>query len=169
MNPLPATAAEFAEQIIAPTFREVLPGKFDSPEARLILLAIAKQESDLRYRLQVNGPARGPWQFEQGGGVHGVLTHAASRVMMRAVCLLRAVAPTEHDLYMALGHDDLLACATARMLLWTDAAPLPAIGNEQAAFDCYRRTWNPGAWHRDQDGVRMRWHASYVAAMVAAR
>ncbi len=32
----------------------------------------------------------------------------------------------------------------ARLLLWTDAKPLPAIGDEQGAWDYYLRNWRPG-------------------------
>lgn len=167
MLPLPMTPAECLAEVIAPTFRELLPGKFDSPEARVLLLAIFIQESDLAYRKQVGGPAMGLAQFEQGGGVRGVLNHPASRTYVRMVCQHRAVAPTERDLYMALSHDDLLACAIARLLLWTDPDPLPAVGNEQAAFDYYRTNWRPGAWNRDPEGVRSRWHRSYAKALQA--
>lgn len=158
-------AKQFLATIIAPTFHQLLPGRFDSPEARLLLIAISKQEADLRFRQQQGGPARGLWQFEQAGGVRAVLNHHASRLQMRLACSHRGVAPTESDLYRALANDDMLACAAARLLLWTDPKPLPAIGDEQGAFDYYLRNWRPGAYKRDPDGVRERWHGSYKAAM----
>ncbi len=55
-------------------------GVRDTPEGRLMLLAIGLQESRFEHRRQLgNGPARGFWQFEAGGGVKGVMTHLASR------------------------------------------------------------------------------------------
>ena len=39
--------------------------RVQSPEAEVLLLAIATQESALRHRTQVGGPARGHWQFER--------------------------------------------------------------------------------------------------------
>ena len=47
--------------------------RVDSPEAEVLLLAIATQESALRHRTQVGGPARGYWQFERGGGLAGIM------------------------------------------------------------------------------------------------
>lgn len=166
MLPLPMSPRTCAEEVIAPTFRELLPGKFDSREARVLTLAPAIQESDLAARKQRGGPAMGLWQFERNGGVAEVLESSA-KLYTRAVCLLRAVAPTRSDLYGALAHDDLLACAMARLLLWPDAAPLPALGEEEAAFRYYLRNWRPGAYTRDPVGVRARWHQSYAQAMQA--
>lgn len=159
MLPLPMTAKQCADEVIAATFAQLLPGRLDSIEARVMLLAIALQESGLAHRKQVGGPAMGLWQFEQGGAVHGVLNHAASRLMARALCLLRAVAPNDGDLYRALSHDDLLACGIARLLLWTDAAPLPRLGDSMGAWDYYTRNWRPGKPHP------ARWGRSYSTAL----
>lgn len=148
-------------QIVAPTYARLLPGQFDSPEARAMLLAIGLQESRFEHRQQIGGPARGFWQFEQGGGVYGVLRHEASRLYVRSVCLMRAVAPTDRDLYMALGHDDMLACAIARLLLWTDADALPRIGDADGAWEYYLRVWRPGRPHPDT------WADLYAAAVAA--
>lgn len=161
MLQLPATPKQVLAQIIAPTFQHLLPGKFDSQSARVQLLAIMLQESGLKTRRQVGGPARGLAQFEQGGGIHGVLTNPASSIWAKAVCLHRAVAPTEGDVYAALLVDDLLACAFARLLLWTDVAPLPAIGDADGAWAYYLRNWRPGK-PRPAD-----WAANYATALAA--
>lgn len=95
----------------------------------------------------LGGPARGFWQFEQGGGVRGVLTHAASAALARQVCEVRGVAPTSAAVYAQLESDDVLAAAFARLLLWTDPARLPAVGDSQGAWDLYARTWRPGKPH----------------------
>lgn len=163
MLPLPMTARACAEQVIALMFLLLLPARFDSREARVLMLAIALQESNLAHRKQVGGPAMGLWQFEQGGGVHGVLNHAASRLYARSVCLLRAVAPNDGDLYRALSHDDLLACAMARLLLWTDTDALPKIGDVEGAWDYYLRNWRPGKPHPET------WRSHYLTAVGAIR
>lgn len=150
-------------QVLLPTYARLLPGQFESPEATVMLLAIGLQESRFAHRKQVGGPARGFWQFEQGGGVHGVLNHSASRLYARAFCLLRAVAPNDGDLYRALAHDDLLACAIARLLLWTDPNPLPRLGDEQGAWDYYLRNWRPGKPHRHT------WAHLYDRALAATK
>lgn len=151
------------ERIVAPTYACLLPGRFASTEANVLLLAIGLQESKFATRTQLGGPARGYWQFEQRGGVIGVLNHASTRLMARAVCLHRAVAPTASDVYLALGHDDMLACAFARLLLWTDAAPLPGIGDVNNAWHYYERNWRPGKPHPDA------WAGNYRQAVAAVR
>lgn len=161
---LPMTPQQCYDEVIVPTFHELLPGRFWSRPALWLLLAIAMQESGLAHRSQVGGPARGLWQFEQRGGVAGVLGHEATRLEARAICLKRAVAPTAGDVYLALGHDDLLACAIARLLVYTDPAPLPRMGDTAAAAAYYQRTWRPGAWDRDPDGCEARFRRCAVTA-----
>jgi hypothetical protein len=119
-----------------------------------MLLAIALQESDLDSRDQDDpahrvGPARGLWQFEQGGGVRGVLSHRVTAAMARRICASRACPPTERSIFLALGNDDLLACGFARLLLWADPSPLPALGDRRAAWGYYERNWRPGKPHPD--------------------
>lgn len=147
--------------IVQKTMQHLLPGRYDSLDARVMLLAIGAQESEFRYRQQVGGPARGYWQFEQGGGVRGVLTHSATRLQALAVCHMRAVAPVESDVYAALASDDLLACAFARLLLWTDPATLPR-DDAGVAWDYYLRTWRPGKPRQDA------WERNYAGAVSAA-
>ena len=96
----------------------LLPPKMDSVEARVLLLAIALQESGFKSRRQYgNGPARGYWQFEAAGGVIGVLAHHSTASRARIVCGLRDVKPVVQDVHAALEFDDVLAAAFARLLL----------------------------------------------------
>ena len=124
-----------------------LPAKFDSVRARTMLYAIGLQESGFDARRQYgNGPAAGFWQFERGGGVTGVLRHPASGQHARMVCMKMNVVPEPLTIWMALQENDNLAVCFARLLLWTDASPLPA--NTQASADSawayYQRNWRPG-------------------------
>lgn len=154
--------------IVEKTMAHLLPAKFDGVVSRVILLAVGLQESRFEHRLQQGGPARSYWQFEQAGGITGVLKHPASSGYARAFCGLRAVAPVASDVYAAFLSDDLLACAFARLLLWTDPAPLPALGDRQAAWEYYHRTWRPGAFDHGDEAqrkeIRERWDESYVDA-----
>lgn len=136
----------------------LLPQRMDSAQARVMLLAIGWQESAFVRRLQVGGPARGYWQFERGGGVVGVLRHMASALHARDICERRGVLPTASAAYLAIAHDDVLAAAFARLLLWTDPMPLPAIGDQAGGWSLYSRTWRPGKPHPD------RWPANYMRA-----
>lgn len=144
--------------IIARTYAEVLPGKFASIEATVLLVAIGLQESRFKYRQQMGGPARSYWQFEKGG-ITGVLAHSATRRHARAVCLLRDVEPTAEAVYAALLADDLLGCAFARLLLYSDPKPLPAPGQIVTSWEYYLRNWRPGKPHRST------WDALYTSAL----
>ena len=136
----------------------------DSPKARILTLAIGFQESRFEHRRQIDGPARGFWQFEQGGGVKGVLTHKASAYDAVKVCYARGVGSSTKDVYERLEHDDILACCFARLLLWTDHRPLPMIGDVEGSWDYYIRNWQPGKPHRKTwDDMYQRAHNLMMA------
>lgn len=127
----------------------LLPAAMDTQAARVMLLAIGLQESRFVHRRQIGGPARGFWQFEKGtrasrGGVWGVYLHAASKSHLAALCKARSVACDPDAIYAALEYDDVLAAGVARLLLWTDPKALPAVGDADAGWSLYLRTWRPG-------------------------
>lgn len=146
---------------------QLLPPRADTTQARAMLLAIGLQESGLTARVQRvagggKGPARGLLQFERGGGVVGVLSHPASRDLALQVCSARKLpAVSSTVVWDELETDDVLAFALGRLLLMTDPKALPALGDEQAAWDCYLRNWRPGQPHRD------RWTTNYPTALAA--
>jgi len=135
----------------------LLPRHMDTPEARVLLLAIGLQESRFEHRCQVlngggRGPARGFWQFERGtrasrGGVWGVYLHRASMEPLRELCRARDVAFDPADVWARLEHDDVLAAGVARLLLWTDPVSLPKPGEVRTAWEYYERNWRPGKPH----------------------
>lgn len=158
---------EIIDNAIGPAL-ELLPPAMDTSGARVMLLAIGLQESRFTARRQLVGnppravgPARGLWQFEQGGGVRGVLAHPSSRDYAIAVCDEREVAATARDVYNMLEYDDVLAAAFARLLLWTDPGKLPRVGDADAAWALYLRTWRPGKPHPQT------WNALYAQAVAA--
>lgn len=157
------TAIQTGAGIIELTFQHLLPAKFDSSAALVQLLAHGLQESGFLVRQQKGGPARSYWQFEQGGGIHAVLTNTTTSPYARTACSLRAVAPIESDVYAAFLSDDLLACAFARLLLWADPSPLPQLGDADDSWKLYLRTWRPG---KPRPGD---WPANYAAALQAVR
>lgn len=143
-----------------------LPAHMNSPQARVMLLAIGLQESRFEYRRQLgNGPARSFWQFERGtaasrGGVWGIFLHAQSRDLLRDACAAHSVAFEPRAIWTAIEHNDVLACICARLLLWTDAQRLPALGDEAGAWELYaERTWRPGRPHHET------WAGFYAAAL----
>jgi len=156
--PLPISPRAF-DALIMPAALALLPVKMASRPARVMLLAIALQESSLAHREQIGGPARGLLQFERGGGVRGVLTHPASRDYADRVCRLRDVQPTPAQVYAALAGDDVLAVALGRLLLWTDPQALP--DDEQGGWALYARVWRPGHPRPDD------WPGNYQTAIRA--
>lgn len=136
--------ADYLRDLVFPAAFALLPAKMDTPAARALLLTIALQESRCCTRYQFGGgPARGFFQFETGG-IAGVVTHRASKSHLEAVCQTLLYPPAVSALYAAIEHNDVLATVCARLLLWTDAKPLPDPQDPQAAWEMYLRTWRPG-------------------------
>lgn len=157
MNP----AAAFNDTYLAPSlawFAPVCPIVPVTPATRLLLLAIAGQESNWKDRIQGgNGPAHSFWQMERLGGVTGVMTHATTKSLAKACCDRVPVAFNSTlvwGMFAAKAGDDL-ACAFARLLLWSDPMPLPPVGDEEGAFEYYIRLWRPGK------PSRSRWSLVY--------
>lgn len=142
----------------------LLPAKMDSRAARVIHAAIGYQETKYLTRVQYgNGPARGYWQMEKGGGVKGVMQFGGQvGDLALKVCEARNV-PFQRDLvWAAMAEDDVLAAAFARLLMYTDASPLPS--NQQEAWRMYaNRVWNPGKPHPDE------WPASWAFGLECVR
>jgi hypothetical protein len=138
-------------------------------KARAMMLAIARQESGLNHRRQI-GPtgylphlARGFWQFEKGGGVAGVLAHERSKEAAEYVCAEWCIPHDQDSVHEAIAWNDRLSASFARLLLWTDEKPLPELGDEQGAWDCYVRNWRPGKPKRDA------WTKHYAVALACVR
>jgi hypothetical protein len=149
----------------------VLPAAMDTRPARAMLLAIGLQESRFEHRRQLRrkgvtkgpwGPARGFWQFEKNGGLAGVLSHPASRVLAREICAAWRVSPLDRkDLHETLATHDPLACGLARLLLYTLPNPLPGPAATDEAWRQYVAAWRPGAPQRET------WDAFYLQAWTA--
>jgi hypothetical protein len=142
---------EALEKVVKPGLA-LLPAKFDTPEARVMLLAIGMQESEFQHRKQIGGPAHGFYQFEKGGGVKGVLTHPASKPLIERILIGLNIARMPAVCYDCLEEPehDALATVFARLLLYTDPHPLPALNCDPSlAWDYYFRNWRPGKPHRE--------------------
>lgn len=126
----------------------ILGPRFDTIEARVLLLAIGMQESRLTAHDQVDpdnvvGPALGLWQFERNG-VAAVLRNEVTRPHALALCAARGVAPTTRAVWLATASDDVLAAGIARLLLYANPNSLPSLGRGAEAWDYYVDTWRPG-------------------------
>ncbi|MCP8465944.1 hypothetical protein NK553_18490 [Pseudomonas sp. ZM23] len=166
---------EVRRSIIEPALL-LLPAKMDSPQAIVMLLAITRQEDpEQRRRQWPTGPARSLWQAEQGGGmITGLLRYRVDSIRDWAtgLCVVRGIAPAAPEVWKAIEHDDILAAGLARLLLYTDPARLPELGDEVGAWDLYLRTWRPGAYTRgdaaQRAGLRAKWSRNYAAALEVA-
>lgn len=147
---------------VFPAAFSLLPPRMDSLPARALILTIALQESKCCCRLQMDGPARGFWQFEAGGGVTGVIGHLKTKALLKD-----ALVALEYDdwsvshLHAALEHNDTLAAVFARLLLLTDPESLPQSDAPEKGWAIYLRTWRPGkprpeTWNSH---YRMAWGA----------
>ena len=126
----------------------LLPAKMDTPEARAMLLTIAMQESRLKYRKQIGGPAHGFYQFEKGGGIKGVLRYHSTKALARDIMVSMGLSPDIGVAYNEVVENDALATVFARLLLWTDPGKLPALDSDpDVSWDLYLRTWRPGKPH----------------------
>ena|ERR1700723_3183061 len=151
-----------------------LPGwniPFD-PRARLMQLVIPGQESLWSNVPQSGGgPARDPYQQEPET-ISEILNNPASTAMAHLVATQLYLKPDEATVYAHLIVDPFLAVAFARLDLWCDPHPLPAVGDEAGALSCYVRVWRPGAISRGgarAKAAETRFHTNYQAALAAVR
>lgn len=175
--PMAHRVAWLLRAIIDPTMAEMRALKVPSDDrARLMLLAIAQQESQILFRDQQEfdratgelvdgklGPALGLWQFERGGGVAGVLNHPATRGNALYLCAGAEVSADSDSVWRALKVNDRLACGFARLLLWSDPHPLPTVQDVDGGWAYYLRTWRPGKPHPET------WSGYWAAARQALR
>jgi hypothetical protein len=143
------TLSEIIKTAINPALA-ILPMSMDSLKARIMLLATGLQESRFEHRRQMgNGPARGFWQFEKGGGVKGVYNHPASSGHLHNLCKARNVPFDIPTIWAALETDDVLAAGVARLLYYTDPKALPEVDDADGSWKLYLRTWRPGKPHHE--------------------
>jgi hypothetical protein len=143
------TIALFRQLAIQPALH-LLPKQMSTPSAEAMLVTIGLQESRLAYRRQIGGPARSLFQFEVTG-VAGVLTHQASSPLIHDVLSALSYPPnlwTPEECHKAIEHNDVLAAAFARCLLWTLPSALPKEDESHGAWLQYIKAWRPGRPHR---------------------
>ena len=168
------TADEFETTILRPgiAFMQHHAPQIPWPrEAHVLVLAIAGQESDWTLRVQAgDGPAHSFWQFERGGGMCGVIAHPVTGAIIRTLCTAAAVAGDEQAVWdvMARPDGDALAVCMARLLLFTDAAPLPPSADAAATWAYYQRNWRPGKPRPQAWPARIQAADQAVAAAAAA-
>jgi hypothetical protein len=138
-------------------------GIWSDDRARVLLVAIAGQESGITERRQNLGPARGWFQFEKLGAVSGVLQHQLTASPAAKVCSELCIPADPATVYEAIAWSDHLSVAFARLLVWIDPAALPDVGQQDIAYGYYTRCWRPG---RPRPST---WPDRYSAAMEAVK
>lgn len=134
-----------------------------SREARLLLLAIPGIESGYEnIRQEDNGPAVGYFQ-DESETCSEVIANPAANLKMHLVCADLKIPPNGMAIYGSLLGSPDLQVAMSRMVLWCDPYPLPAYGDEGAAWHRYVSVWRPGK-PRQRD-----WPPVYAAALAADR
>jgi len=116
-----------------------------SDAARLALTAFAGQETYWRDIDQIGGgDGRGPWQA--GRVIIADLLHNLDTAMlMHKCCASLGIAVSVEPIYAAIIGNPKLSVALARLSLWADPFPIPAIGDQAGLWKCYLRVWRPGA------------------------
>lgn len=138
---------------------QLLPPSMNNINAKAMLIAIGLQESRFEYRRQMNeGPAKGFWQFEQGGGVRGVLTHPATKGYAKAILEQLRYNDYPATVWNALEHNDILAMCFARLNLFWLPQALPGPEHTQEGWSQYMNAWRPGKPHPET------WPAFYAQA-----
>lgn len=149
---------KFVFNLIYDAATQLWPARMISVESKAMLVAIGLQESRFEHRKQIGGPARGFWQFEQGGGIKGVLDHQSTRSLIRLILHQLRYDDDTLTSYFAVEDNDVLAMSYARLLLWTVAGPLPVARQYEYAWKYYIDGWRPGKPHR------ATWNAFYDQA-----
>jgi hypothetical protein len=158
-------ASRFFTRVLQPAAVELsrIQATLDSPRAQGMLMAIAGQESGWTDRVQVpGGQARGFWQFERSGALHGVMSGPHAH-WISDICYEYDIPSDQATVYEAIAWQDPLAYAVARLTLWMDPAPLPLIGDIDGAWATYLRVWKPGK------PDRTRWNVIYSLAETEIR
>jgi hypothetical protein len=141
-----------------------------SDSVRVLMLAIPGQESGWQNISQGDGgPGRGPYQFEPET-CRELQFNPVSEALYTKICIAMPIVPS--TVYGSLIAHPFLAVAMARLDLWCDPHPLPAIGDEEGAWDCYVRVWRPGAvaaGGQSATDARQRWSYNYPAALAAVQ
>jgi hypothetical protein len=144
--------------VVNKTLTELFAPKFDSPSARIQLLATGLQESKFIDRVQRgNGPAHSLWQ-EEPNGIKAVLGHRVVGPILVDICNKLGVSADWETIYKEVINNDELACSVARLILYADGNPLPQVGDSDGAWQCYIRNWRPGRPRVES------WAANYALA-----
>jgi hypothetical protein len=159
-RPFVPVTPETLNSFLVPACLSLFPEKYNTPEARAMLIAIALQESDLEHRQQLignhrnwweslNGPATSYWQFEKIG-IRGVLEHRKTGPLAREVLEKLGYPEDVNTIHKAIAHNDILAVCIARLALYRLPQPLPQRDQSEMGWNQYVEAWRPGKPKRER-------------------
>lgn len=148
---------DLALRYVIPAAFAVLPEAMRSTNATAQMLAIGLQESKFLERHQLPrsrggplGPANGLWQFEELGGINGVIEHPLTRgPLAEALRRLRYgnLIGNRHALHALVADNDIVAAVFARLNLWWLPTRLPGQYEPEMGWRQYLDAWRPGSPH----------------------
>lgn len=144
----------------------LLPPRLTSYDARVLLLAVALQETHLVFRTQKTGrpydkgPGRGLW-FQERPSVERVMTDRNAKDAAIELCKDRGVPYDCALVHAKLEYDDTLAAGFARLLFFVDPKPLPKLSETVEGWETYLRCWRPAKQRLDD------WVLNHAAAREA--
>lgn len=137
----PLTPAQYLG-IVSATYAKFGP-KYSAPEAQLMCVATALQETRLQTRVQTNGPARGFTQTQENS-IADVKNNPASKVLFCKWCDILGIPYDPTRIYGRLTSRDDVDAAMFRLRLWCEPKPIPAIGDMTGAWLAYCDVQRPG-------------------------
>lgn len=141
-----------------------MPPHLNSHSARVLLTAIAGQETEWSARSQTGGgDARGFWQIKPAA-VATLMNIAHAKPILHAACETLSIHADASTIHSVMVWNDVLATVVARLWLWICPSRLPLPLNEsavkqEAAWRVYLRAWQPG------HPVPERWPAAYQGSV----
>ena len=121
----------------------LLPAHLTCAESKAMLIAIAMQSSQFSFRRELMGHDRSFWALGAQTHIKVVAEHELTRGPIAAVCDALCYDTSVFSAYMAVEHNDILACAYARLLLSLVPGKLPSRDQPQLGWDQYLAVWRP--------------------------
>ena len=161
------TPEEFYTTVLTPALNKVAKFAPEMPRDRsveVLMTAISGQEANWTERSQhPGGEAHGLFQC-QLNNIEDIIANPASaeffKLAMKEFGINTTTAEHIFDI-LATPEGDVLAAVMARLNLWCDPNPIPPADEQQSLWQCYLRTWRPGAPNLK------RWEVVYGQALSA--
>lgn len=158
---------KLAHDFLFPATLALFPARYNTAPARAMMLTTGDQESDFTHREQLVGArqwwnstsliAASFWMFELSA-VTRVLNHYTVGALAKHVCEILGYPPIPEVVHRAMVHNDILAVAFARLLIYTYPGPLPGPDQPTEAWNQYIACWRPGKPRPE------RWNERYSRA-----